>query len=245
MFMELLFKTTGDPVLTMLRVVLGTVVLAHGAQKLLGWFGGQGLKATLHFFVEVMKIPTPLAILAIATEFFGGMGLVVGFLSRIAAAGVVVVMVVAILGVHWHHGFFMNWFGSQEGEGFEYHLLAIALASAIVFEGAGAFSVDLAIYQKSVEEYDHIIQPLLGSRDGKVSVRAPRLSDTETRGSRIQTDADSPPKRVLQPHAAPTKVARGLYIAAVDNALRTPGHLFEPEYETRNPLDFLELPGVG
>jgi putative oxidoreductase len=144
MFRKLL-HTPNDSTLTILRLVLGVVFFAHGAQKMLGWFGGYGFQGTMGFFTHQMGIPAPLAFLAIAAEFFGGIGLIAGFLSRIAAFGIVSNMVVAILTVHLPNGFFMNWSGNQRGEGIEYHLLAIALGIAIVIKGAGAFSIDRSL----------------------------------------------------------------------------------------------------
>jgi putative oxidoreductase len=136
-----LFSTTNDRTLAVLRLVLGIVFFAHGAQKALGWFGGPGFSGTMQMFTQ-SGIPPFLAVLAIAAEFLGGLGLIVGFLGRIAALGIMVNMAVAILTVHLPHGFFMNWTGNQTGEGFEYHLLALALGFAILIKGSGAFSVD-------------------------------------------------------------------------------------------------------
>ncbi len=135
-------NTSNDWTLAVLRLVLGVVFFAHGAQKMLGWFGGYGFSGTMGFFTRQMGIPAPLAFLAIAAEFFGGLGLLVGFLGRIAAFGILCNMVVAILAFHRHVGFFMNWSGTLKGEGFEYHLLAIALGLAILIKGSGAFSID-------------------------------------------------------------------------------------------------------
>jgi putative oxidoreductase len=143
-----LLGTDGDWVLTIVRVVLGIVFFAHGAQKLLGWFGGHGRSATVHMFRDELGIPTPLAYLAIAAEFFGGLGLIVGFLTRIAALGIAITMAVATVTVHLKHGFFLNWFGNKQGHGFEYHLLAIALAIVVIVYGAGAFSLDRALYRQ-------------------------------------------------------------------------------------------------
>ena len=140
MFRKLL-KTSDDWTLTLMRLVLGVVFFAHGAQKMLGWFGGYGFSATMASFTH-SGIPAPLAFLAIAAEFFGGMGLVLGLLSRVAAFGIIVNMVVAILTVHLPNGLFMNWSGAQKGEGFEYHLLAIALGIAILVRGGGMASAD-------------------------------------------------------------------------------------------------------
>jgi putative oxidoreductase len=139
-----LMNTTNDVSLTTLRVVLGVVFFAHGAQKMLGWFGGYGFQGTMGFF-EHMGMPAPVAFLVICTEFFGGLGLIVGLLTRIAALGIGVEMIGAIFLVHLPNGFFMNWSGTQKGEGIEYHLLAIAVAAALLLRGAGAFSADHAL----------------------------------------------------------------------------------------------------
>lgn len=140
-----LLATDDSTATAILRVVLGLVFFAHGAQKMLGWFGGYGFSGTMGFFTSAMHIPAPLAFLAIAAEFFGGLGLVLGFLTRIAAFGIAVNMLVAIVTVHGVHGFFMNWTGTQKGEGFEYHLLVLAMTVFLMIRGAGAFSVDRAL----------------------------------------------------------------------------------------------------
>jgi len=140
-----LFATDNSTATTILRLVLGLVFFAHGAQKLLGWFGGFGFSGTMGFFTSTLHIPAPLAFLAIAAEFFGGLGLILGFLTRIAALGIAVNMLVAIATVHRAFGFFMNWNGTQKGEGFEYHLLVLALTAFLMIRGAGAFSVDRAL----------------------------------------------------------------------------------------------------
>jgi len=134
--------TTNDYAITVLRLVMGLVFSAHGAQKMLGWFGGYGFGGTMGFFTHQMGIPAPLAFLAICAEFFGGIGLIVGFLGRIAAFGIMCNMMIAVVMVHAPNGLFMNWAGNQKGEGFEYHLLAIAIALAIIIKGSGALSVD-------------------------------------------------------------------------------------------------------
>jgi putative oxidoreductase len=139
--MKRLMGTSNDVALTMLRVVLGMVFFAHGAQKMLGWFGGYGFHGTMGAFTQ-MGMPAALAFLIICTEFFGGLGLIVGLLTRIAALGIGGLMVGAIFMVHLPNGFFMNWMGTQKGEGFEYHLLALAMAGALLLRGAGAFSLD-------------------------------------------------------------------------------------------------------
>jgi putative oxidoreductase len=137
-----LLATSNDLTLTLVRLVLGVVFFAHGAQKMLGWFGGYGFHGTMGFFTQQMGIPAPLAFLAICAEFFGGLGLIFGLLARIAALGIITNMLVAIVTVHSANGFFMNWSGQQKGEGFEYHLLAIALAIVVLIKGSGGLSID-------------------------------------------------------------------------------------------------------
>jgi len=139
--------TDGDWVIAIMRIVLGVVFFAHGAQKALGWFGGAGLQSTVRVFREQLRIPAPLALLSVAAEFLGGLGLIVGLLSRIAALGIAVVMIVALVAVHGKFGFFMNWYGEKQGHGIEYHILVLALALAVMVKGAGAFSLDQVLYQ--------------------------------------------------------------------------------------------------
>jgi putative oxidoreductase len=140
--LQLLFKTNGSFAQTIARLALGIVMFPHGAQKVLGWFGGYGFTATMNVFTHRMHIPAPFAFLAIAAEFAGSICLILGGLSRVAAFGLATNMVVAILLVHGHNGFFMNWAGTQKGEGYEYHLLAIGLALIVIFYGAGKLSLD-------------------------------------------------------------------------------------------------------
>jgi putative oxidoreductase len=142
--MKRLLATNNDVTLTILRLVLGVVFFAHGAQKMLGWFGGFGFHATIGFFAQ-MGVPAPLAFLIICTEFFCGLGLIVGLLTRIASLGVIGLMLGAIFMVHLPNGFFMNWMGNQKGEGFEFHLLVIAMAATLLLRGAGKFSADQAL----------------------------------------------------------------------------------------------------
>ena len=148
MFRRLL-ATSDDWTVTLLRLVMGVVFFMHGAQKMLGWFGGYGFSGTMGFFTNMMHIPAPFAFLAICAEFLGGIGLILGVLGRIAAFGICCNMVVAVLLVHHKFGFFMNWSGQQKGEGFEYHLLAIAVAVLLMVKGSGAFSVDRALTARS------------------------------------------------------------------------------------------------
>jgi putative oxidoreductase len=156
-----LLRTSNDHSLTVVRIVLGVLFFAHGAQKALGWFGGQGYSATIDGFTTHMGIPYIFAVLAIMAEFLGGIGLILGLLTRVAAFGITVNMAVAIAMVHASNGLFMNWTGSQHGEGIEYHLLVLAIATLLMARGAGAWSVDHAIYSRlsSGRTYNIHMQP--------------------------------------------------------------------------------------
>jgi putative oxidoreductase len=138
-------STDANRALLVQRVALGLVMLPHGAQKLLGSFGGYGFSGTMGFFTGTMHIPAFAAFLVIVEEFFGAIGLVLGAGTRLAASGIVLIMLGAIFTTHLHVGFFMNWFGTQGGEGFEFHLLAIALALPLAIWGGGELSVDRAV----------------------------------------------------------------------------------------------------
>jgi putative oxidoreductase len=146
--MKALFQTDDTWSILILRVMLGVVMFPHGAQKLLGWFGGFGFSGTLGFFTDKMGIPWIIAFLVIIGESFGAVGLIIGFLTRVSAFGIGCIMIGAIWLVHWPNGFFMNWFGKQTGEGFEYHLLVLAMSVALMIAGAGKWSVDEIIWQK-------------------------------------------------------------------------------------------------
>ena len=138
--------TTGnDRTLTLLRLVLGAVFFAHGAQKMLGWFGGYGFRGTMGYFTRAQHIPAPFAFLAIVAEFLGALGLLSGLLGRVAAAGISATMLTAVALVHLPNGFFMNWSGAQKGEGFEYHLLVLGMAAVVMIKGSGAWSLDRLI----------------------------------------------------------------------------------------------------
>jgi putative oxidoreductase len=137
-----IIRTNDDKVLTLLRLVLAIVVFPHGAQKVLGWFGGFGLAGTYGLLTQQMHIPAALAVLVFAAEFLAPIGLVFGFLGRVAAFGIAVDFIVALFLVHLPNGFFMNWSGQQKGEGIEFFFLAIGIAVAIMIRGSGAFSID-------------------------------------------------------------------------------------------------------
>jgi putative oxidoreductase len=146
--MKAFFQTDDGWTGLILRLTLGLVMLPHGAQKLLGLFGGFGFDGTLGFFTEKMGIPWIIAFLIIMGESFGSLGLIVGFLTRFSAASIGVIMLGAITLVHWPNGFFMNWYGKQAGEGYEYHLLVLGIAIALTIVGAGRWSVDQQIAQR-------------------------------------------------------------------------------------------------
>jgi putative oxidoreductase len=140
-----LFQTNDDVVSLILRLMLGIVFFPHGMQKLLGWYGGYGFAGTMGFFTGKLDIPVVFAFLAIMAESLGSLGLISGLATRVAAFGVTVNMVVAVLMLHLPNGFFMNWFGNQKGEGYEFHLLVIAIGIALMIRGGGKWSVDRLI----------------------------------------------------------------------------------------------------
>lgn len=140
--MNALFQTDDRCSGLIIRVTLALVMFPHGAQKLLGWFGGHGFEGTIGAFTQQMGIPWLIAFLVIIGQSLGAVALALGFLTRFSAASIGGIMVGAIAMVHWPHGFFMNWFGQQAGEGFEYHLLMIGMALALVVSGGGKWSID-------------------------------------------------------------------------------------------------------
>lgn len=142
--MRKIFQTQDDAAIFVIRIALGAVFFPHGMQKAFGWFGGHGFSAAMDGF-EKMGIPAFLALLAILAESLGSVGLITGFLTRIAAFGIAVNMAVAVAMIHYKFGFFMNWFGKQQGEGFEYHFLAVAMAIALMIKGGGSWSIDRAL----------------------------------------------------------------------------------------------------
>lgn len=140
--MALVFGTYPSWSHLVVRVALGVVFFAHGAQKTFGWFGGRGLSATIAGFRQ-MNIPPAATAIAAFTECFGGLALIAGFLARPAALGLVVVMLMAIAKVHAQHGFFLNFAMTPgKGHGYEFNLVLIAMALSILIGGAGVFSID-------------------------------------------------------------------------------------------------------
>jgi putative oxidoreductase len=144
--MDMVFGTFASKSLFIVRVVLGIIFFAHGAQKVFGWFGGPGLSGVINYFRQSLGISAPLTVLAALTECFGGLAMIVGFFVRPAAVGLIVVMLVAIAKVHWQNGFFLNW-SLEPGQrhGFEMNLALIGMALAVLVGGAGIFSIDRLI----------------------------------------------------------------------------------------------------
>ena len=143
-----LLATRNDWYLTVLRLAAGIMILPHGLQKTFGLFGGAGFSKMMAGFTQGAHIPTVFAFLAIMAEFLGGIGLILGFLTRIAAFGVLCNMLVAIVANNSRFGFFMNWGGKQKGEGIEFHLLAVAILLGVMLRGAGPVSIDRALAKK-------------------------------------------------------------------------------------------------
>ncbi|AIA31032.1 MULTISPECIES: DoxX family protein [Leptospirillum] len=140
--MKAFFSTKDILSLTIIRIGVGAVLLPHGFQKLLGWFGGFGWGPTIGFFSHSLHIPAFLTVLVILGESLGSVAMLMGFMTRFVATGYILIMLGAIDLVHWQNGFFMNWFGKQAGEGFEYHLLVIAMAASLLVGGGGKWSLD-------------------------------------------------------------------------------------------------------
>ncbi|MDZ4728005.1 MAG: DoxX family protein [Leptospira sp.] len=128
-----------------LRLSLGSVIWMHGVQKLFGLFGGYGYSGTMDFFTKTMGLPWLISLLIILGEFFGGIGLVFGIGTRFFALYVGVILLFAMILVHWENGFFMNWFGNQKGEGIEFFVLFLSMAVALLINGGGKFSLDLLL----------------------------------------------------------------------------------------------------
>lgn len=144
-----LFDTDNTTGFMFLRIALGAVMFAHGAQKALGWFGGAGFDQTIQMFSTQLNFPSPVAMAIIAAEFGGSILLIIGFLTRLAALAITVNIGVCAILNHIQNGFFMNWFSNQKGEGYEYHILVIGIGVALMIKGAGALSFDRLFTRKS------------------------------------------------------------------------------------------------
>lgn len=137
-----LFKTNNDLTGLVTRLTLGLILFPHGAQKAIGWFGGYGFTGTMGFFTDTLHLPWIIGFLVIIIEFIGALSLLAGFASRIWSISIIILFLGIILTSHLNNGFFMNWFGNQKGEGYEFHLLIIGLSIAILINGSGKYSVD-------------------------------------------------------------------------------------------------------
>jgi len=146
--MKKIFQTNDNSAATILRIVLGLILFPHGAQKLLGWFGGYGFNGTIGFLTGTAGLPWILAFLVIVIEFFGALALIFGFATRIVAIGIISLFSGIIITSHAQNGFFMNWAGNQQGEGFEYHLLIIGIAVVLLISGAGKWSIDNVLQKR-------------------------------------------------------------------------------------------------
>lgn len=139
---SIIFKTNNDLTGLVARVTIGLVLFPHGAQKALGMFGGYGFTGTMNFFTDTMQLPWIIGFMVIIIEFIGAIFLVAGFASRIWSTLTIILFLGIIFSSHLDNGLFMNWFGNQKGEGFEFHLLVIGLSMAILINGGGKYSVD-------------------------------------------------------------------------------------------------------
>ena len=137
-----IFKTNNDWTGLVTRLTIGLILFPHGAQKMLGIFGGYGFSGTMGFFTNIMHLPGLIGFLVIIIEFIGSLSLIAGFASRLWSALVIIEMLGAVITTHLNNGFFMNWAGTQKGEGYEFHLLIIGLALATLMNGSGKFSAD-------------------------------------------------------------------------------------------------------
>ena len=133
-----------------LRTTLAIVLFAHGAQIMLGWYGGTGFRASMLYLTQVENIPAAIAFSVIFLQFFGPILLAVGLFTRFVSVAIAGLFIGMIVTVHLDHGFFMNWFGTSNGEGYEYHILVIGLCIALVIQGAGASSLDRYIVSKKI-----------------------------------------------------------------------------------------------
>jgi putative oxidoreductase len=162
--MRTLLDTRHDTTLFFQRLVLALVLGAHGVQKAFGWFGGFGFDGTMKFFTETLGVPASLAVLIILGETLGALALIAGAGTRIAAFGATATMLGAIALVHWPFGFYMNWGGTQGGEGFELHLLALGLSLPLLLRGGGAYALDSVLSRWLAQRNEHSRSIVVTSR---------------------------------------------------------------------------------
>ncbi|MEQ8904098.1 DoxX family protein [Ekhidna sp.] len=149
---EKIFKTTDSYAPLAIRIMLGLVVFPHGAQKLLGWFGGYGFSGTMGFFTETVGLPWIVGFMVIILESFGAIALIAGVATRLVAANYILLALGIIFSSHIQNGFFMNWFGNQAGEGYEFFLLWIGMAVGLLITGSGAYSIDKHLILKNIDK---------------------------------------------------------------------------------------------
>ena len=145
---EKILQTNNDWTGLITRQTVGLIIFPHSAQKVFGWFGGPGLTGEMSFFTQTLHLPWLIASLVIVIEFFGAISLILGFASRVWSIAIIILFIGIIFNAHLEYGFFMNWFGNQKGEGYEYHLLIIGLSLATLINGSGKFSVDNLLLKK-------------------------------------------------------------------------------------------------
>jgi len=131
------------------RITVGAIIFPHGAQKLLGWFGGYGYNGTMNYLTEGAGLPWIIAFLVIIIESLGSLALIAGLFTRLVAIGMFFLFIGIILTAHLDGGFFMNWYGQQKPEGYEYHLLVLGLSLATIISGAGKWSIDRLLFNKN------------------------------------------------------------------------------------------------
>lgn len=139
-----------------IRLMLGVVVFPHGAQKLFGWFGGYGFTGTMGYFTETVGLPWIIGLVVILLESLGALLLILGFATRYLAVAYIVLAIGIVFSSHIGNGFFMNWFKAQAGEGYEYFLLWIGMATSLVFTGGGKYSVDTWM-KRSIDKHTSIV----------------------------------------------------------------------------------------
>jgi putative oxidoreductase len=144
-----IFQTDDSWTPLILRIFLGLVVFPHGAQKLFGWFGGYGFSGTMSFFTGTVGLPSAVGLLVILLESVGAVALMAGIATRLIAINYILLAIGIVFSSHIENGFFMNWFGNQAGEGYEYFLLWIGLSIGLTISGSGKFSVDKDIIMKN------------------------------------------------------------------------------------------------
>lgn len=146
--MKKFFLTSNDGMLALLRITAGFIVLAHGVQKLFGWFGGHGVSATMESFEQWFGLPGFVTFLVIMSDSVGAVCLIMGFATRFMASSIALVMIGAVVLVHGKWGFYMNWYSERRGEGFEFHLLILTIMIVLIIRGGGKASVDQWIMQR-------------------------------------------------------------------------------------------------